>query len=163
MIIPSDYYMGRDTTNPDELTDEIRAHVAELLGRVNLLLSWAYADGVRPALDAKTRTHVASGWRPAAVNDATRNSAKGSKHLTGQAIDLRDQGTRDLARWCLRNESAMEEIGLWMEDPMWTPTWVHLQSVPPGSRRRVFVPSTSAPLAARLPEQYNGLPASGAA
>lgn len=158
MIIPADYYMGRDAAYPGELTDAIRTNVHELLGRINLLLSWAYRDGVRPALDAKTRTHVASGWRPAAVNDATANAAKASRHLTGEAIDLRDAGTRDLARWCLRNEDALIEIGLWMEDPQWThippgQPWVHLQIVPPGSRRRVYVPSSKPPPAPKLPEQ----------
>ena len=158
MLIPTDYWMGRDASHPGDLTDGIRSNAAELLGRVNLLLSWAYRDGVRPALDRATGTHVASGWRPPAVNDATPNAAAGSKHMTGEAIDLRDTGTRDLARWCLRNLDALEEIGLWMEDPQWThqppgQPWVHLQIVPPGSRRRVYVPSTKPPLAARLPEQ----------
>jgi len=153
MIIPTDYYMGRDAAHQAELTDAIRNNVAELLGRVNLLLAWALRDGVRPALDARTRCHVASGWRPAAVNDATANSAKQSRHLTGEAVDLRDSGTRDLARWCLKNIEALEEIGLYMEDPQWTPSWVHLQIVPPASRRRVYVPSTKPPLASKLPEQ----------
>lgn len=158
MIIPTDYYMGRDAAHPAELTDAIRNNVAELLGRVNLLLAWAYRDGVRPALDRVTGTHVASGWRPAAINDATANAAKASRHLTGEAIDLRDNGTRDLARWCLKHQDDLVEIGFWMEDPQWThippgQPWVHLQIVPPGSRRRVYVPSTKPPTAAKLPEQ----------
>lgn len=153
MLIPTDYWMGRDVTHAADLTDAIRANAAELLGRVNLLLTWAYADNVRPALDAKTCSHVASGWRPPAVNDATPNAAHGSKHTTGEAIDLRDNGTRDLARWCLKNLDALEEIGLWMEDPQWTPSWVHLQIQPPKSRNRVFIPSSAPPLVAKLPEQ----------
>ena len=153
MIIPLDYYMGRDETHAGELTDAIRDNVTELLGRVNLLLTWAYADNVRPALDATTHTHVASGWRPQGVNAATANAAANSRHLTGEATDLRDNGTRDLARWCLRNLEALQEIGLWMEDPQWTPTWVHLQIVPPGSHRRVYCPSSKPPLVAKLPEQ----------
>jgi hypothetical protein len=132
MIIPADYYMGRDAAYPGELTDAIRANVAELLGRVNLLLSWAYADNVRPALDRTTGTHVASGWRPAEINDATANAAAHSTHLTGEAIDLRDNGT------------------LWMERPQWTPSWVHLQTVPPKSHRRYYVPSSKPPLCAAL-------------
>lgn len=153
MLIPSDYFMGRDLAYPQRLTDEIRTNAAELLGRVNLLLTWALRDNVRPALDARTVSHVASGWRPPEINDATANAAKQSRHLTGEAIDLRDNGTRDLARWCLRNLDALEEIGLWMEDPQWTPTWLHLQIVPPSSRRRVYCPSSKPPLVARLPEQ----------
>ncbi len=153
MIIAADYWMGRDSAHAAELTDAIRNNAAELLGRVNLLLAWAYRDNVRPALDARTGTHIASGWRPPAINEATSNAAAKSKHLTGEAIDLRDNGTRDLARWCLRNIDALEEIGLWMEDPQWTPSWVHLQMVPPGSRRRIYCPSTKPPMVAKLPEQ----------
>lgn len=153
MILADDYWMDRDKIYGGELTDQIRDNVAELLGRVNLLLSWALADHVRPASDARTGTAVASGWRPAAINEATSNAAAKSRHLTGEAVDLRDNGTRDLARWCLKNIDALEEIGLWMEDPQWTPTWVHLQIVPPGSRRRVYCPSSKPPLVAKLPEQ----------
>lgn len=153
MIIPADYYMGRDSAYPADFTPEIEHNVIALLGPVNLLLAWAYKDGVRPALDPHSGTHIASGWRPRSVNEATRNAAKGSKHITGQAIDLRDTGTRDLARWCLKNIEDVAELGLYMEDPQWTPTWVHLQNVPPGSHRRVFVPSSAAPLIAKLPEQ----------
>lgn len=156
MIILADYWMGRDAQHPAALTERIEDNAELLLGRVNLLLSWAYADHIAPALDARSGTHVASGWRPPAINDATSNAAAASKHLTGEAIDLRDHGTRDLARWCLRNLDALEEIGLWMEDPQWTPNWVHLQIVPPGSRRRVYVPSSRPALAAKLPEQMAG-------
>lgn len=161
MITLDDYWMGRDQAHAADLTDAITEHATLLLGRVNLLLSWAVADHVQPALDARTGTHVASGWRPPGVNAATANAAAASRHLTGQAIDLRDHGTRDLARWCLRNLDALEEIGLWMEDPQWThqppgQPWVHLQIVPPGSRRRVYVPSSKPALAAKLPEQIDG-------
>ena len=156
MITLDDYWMGRAARYPHALTDAIKDNAALLMGRVNLLLSWAYAEHVMPALDAKTGTHIASGWRPPEINEATSNAAKASRHITGEAIDLRDNGTRDLARWCLKNLDALEEIGLWMEDPQWTPTWVHLQIVPPGSRRRVYCPSSKPPLAALLPEQLTG-------
>lgn len=155
MITRDDYWMGRDALYPAALTDKIVDNATELLGRVNLLLAWAYNDHVTPALDRRSGNHIASGWRPPAVNDATANAAHGSKHLTGEAIDLRDNGTRDLARWCLRELEALEEIGLWMEDPQWTPQWVHLQIAPPASRRRVYCPSSRPPLAAKLPEQID--------
>lgn len=156
MITLPDYWMGRDAQYPDAMTDAIIDNATLLLGRVNLLLSWAYAEHVTPALDARTGNHIASGWRPPAINEATSNAAAKSRHITGEAIDLRDNGTRDLARWCLRNLDALEEIGLWMEDPQWTPSWVHLQIQPPGSRRRVYCPSSKPPLAALLPEQLTG-------
>lgn len=92
---------------------------------------------------------VASGWRPAEVNNATCNAAKTSTHITGQALDTKDP-QRKFAKWCLANLQELEEIGLWMEDPRWTPTWVHLQTVPPKSGKRVYIPSTKPPLAPPL-------------
>lgn len=154
MILLDQYWMGRDEEYPDDLTDEVRDNAGLLLERVNRLLESAAAKDVNPAIDATTGTFVASGWRPRTVNDSTRNSGKNSRHIVGLAIDLRDTvPERPLARWCLRNLDLLEEIGLWMEDPQWTPTWVHLQAVPPGSGRRVYVPSTAPALAAALPEQ----------
>lgn len=157
MITLDDYFMGRDKRYLADLTEDVVDNAHELLGRVNLLLSWAYRDGVQPALDAATLGHVASGWRPKAVNDATSHAALKSRHITGEAIDLRDDpATRRLARWCLAHLDDLHEIGLWMEDPQWTPTWVHLQIVPPGSGRRVYVPSSRPAMAAKLPEQEDG-------
>ena len=153
MICDTDYYMGRDVLYPDELTDEIRANVKALVPRVNALLALMSANGVAPATDAHTRTAVASGWRPAAVNDATANAAASSRHLTGQAIDLRDTPERELCRWALANPDALVELGLWMEDPRWTPTWLHVQTVPPKSGHLVYVPSTKPPIVAALKEQ----------
>ena len=157
MITLSDYWMGRDATHGVELTDKVAANATLLLGRVNLLLAWAYRDGVQPGIDADTGTHVASGWRPAAVNAAVPHAASNSRHMTGEAIDLRDTPARALAIWCLANEDALDEIGLWMERPQWTPTWVHLQNVAPGSNRRYFIPSTSRPLVAALPGELEAV------
>jgi hypothetical protein len=146
MLAIADYWMGRDVPHASELSPAISDNAIELLGRVNLLLSWALPEGVGHG-------GVASGWRPRSINDATANAAMASKHLTGRAIDLRDDANRSLARWCLRNQDALAEVGLWMEDPQWTPAWIHLQSVPPGSGRRVYVPTTRPALIAKLPEQ----------
>ena len=149
-----DYWMGRDAKYPRDLSYEIIATAKVLLERVNALLQ-DFADDT--GLDVR---QVASGWRPRGVNDATANAAVGSTHLTGQGIDLRDTANRDLARWCLANLDTLEAIGLWMEDPQWTwhekaggAPWVHLQIRPPGSGRRVYVPSAKPPLAAKLREQ----------
>lgn len=154
MISLEQYWMDRDAEYSADLTEEVRRNAAQLLERVNRLLASAADEQVEPGIDARTGTPVASGWRPKSVNDSTANAGTKSRHTSGLAIDLRDYPPdRSLARWCLRNEDLLEEIGLWMEDPRWTPTWVHLQAVPPGSGRRVYVPSTAPALAAELPEQ----------
>lgn len=150
MITLADYWMGRDAAYSAELTDEIRENAIELLGRVNLLISFAHKDGVWPGIDAVTGTPTASGWRPRAINARV---AGGPLHPAAEAIDVRDTPDRGFARWCLRNIELLAEIGLWMEDPQWTPTWVHLQKRPPRSGRRVFIPRQTPPLVAKLPEQ----------
>lgn len=154
MISLEQYWMGREREHGAELTPDITGNAVVLLERVNQVLSRASEERVQPAVDKSTGTAVASGWRPKSVNDATANAGKTSKHVIGCAVDLRDAvPDRPLARWCLRNRKLLEEVGLWMEDPQWTPTWVHLQSIPPGSGNRVYIPSTAPALAAKLPEQ----------
>lgn len=150
--------MGRDAKYASELTPEIRHNAETLVGKVNNLIVSAEIDGVMPGIDQVTKTAVASGWRPHFVNDRTLNAAFGSKHLIGRAVDLQDSTDRRLAKWCLRNLDALKTFDLWMERPQWTggaDPWVHLQSVPPGSGKRCFIPSQSPPLAAALPGELD--------
>lgn len=153
MITLSNYFMGRDRTHEAQCTDEIRTNAARTVERVNRVLARAEDAGVFPGIDEVTGTAVASGWRPPAINSRTQNAATGSRHVRAKACDLQDTPERDLARWCLRNLDSLQEIGLWMEDPQWTPDWVHLQTEPPGSGRRVYRPSMAEALVAKLPEQ----------
>jgi len=153
MISEAQFFMGRDERYRDELSDEIQANARLTLERLNSALALAAAEGIVPGVDPDTGTAVSSGWRPAAVNGATPNAAPNSTHIGAKACDIRDTPERELARWCLRNQDKLAAIGLWMEDPRWTPSWVHLQIVPPRSGNRVFVPSDAPALAAALPEQ----------
>ena len=133
MITLRTYWMGRDSTHAEELTDEILANAHLTVAKCNELLERAGRSDI---------DQVASGWRPASVNDATANASRSSRHLTAQAVDLPD-ADRSLATWCVDNLDVLREIGLWMEDPRWTPTWVHLQIVPPRSGRTVYIPSSA--------------------
>ena len=128
VISVRDYLMGRDRDHGAELTDELMANASELVGKVNALLE-------RFGQERKVR----SGWRPAAVNAATPNSAPRSKHMTCEAIDL-DDPEGDLDDWALENPDALQEIGLWQEHPSATKSWAHFQCVPPKSGKRVFYP-----------------------
>lgn len=136
MITVEAYFMGRDLTHSEELTEEIMANAQRTVERVNDLLRRAN----RSDIDT-----VRSGWRPKAVNDSTANAATGSRHLTGHAVDLPDND-RTLATWIADNLDELEAVGLWAEDFRWTPTWVHVQTVPPRSGKLVYVPSSSKPL-----------------
>ena len=135
MIDLEAFFDGRDKTFRGELTDEIRRNAEDTVAKANRLLERAGFQHV---------CSVNSGWRPKRVNDATPNASPGSRHLTGLAVDLPDPD-RTLAAWCVRNLDVLAEIGLWMEDPRWTydengEHWVHVQTVPPRSSNRVFVP-----------------------
>jgi uncharacterized protein YcbK (DUF882 family) len=62
----------------------------------------------------------------------------GSKHLTGQAVDISDPDGK-LMLWVKANYGLMETFGLWMEEPD-NQKRVHFQSVPPKSGKRFFYP-----------------------
>lgn len=130
------YFMGRDATHAGELTPRIRANAALTVERVNdLLEAYSLATG-----DVRERV-VNSGWRPAAINNRVRGASARSRHLSGEACDL-DDDDGSLDAWCATSFGleALERVGLWLESPDATPGWCHLQTVPPGSGRRVFTP-----------------------
>jgi len=136
MIELQQYWMGRDRSYPKELTDDIRANAAETVKRSNSLIAvYQKATG-----DYRPRG-VNSGWRPSQVNAKTSGAAKKSRHMTGQAIDIAD-ASKSMKIWLMTpaGQQALVECELWMEHPDATPTWVHVQIVPPASGRRVFHP-----------------------
>ena len=65
--------------------------------------------------------------------------AMGSSHLYGCAVDIADTDGK-LKAWCVANKAKLVECGLWMENPVSTPTWTHLQSYAPKSMNRIFNP-----------------------
>ena len=151
------YFTGPDGTRRDqvyfaELTDEIQSNVEKLLPIVDKLLARMEAGGVKILTDVGTGSPIHSGWRPAEVNEHTSNAGAHSNHLKGLAVDLLDP-QRKLGTWAVNNLPALQELGLWMEDPRWCPTWLHVQCVPPASNHLVYVPSANPPLASLLPGQ----------
>ena len=135
MITLRTYWLGRDATHAEELTDDIQRNAVLTVAKCNELLARAGRSDINT---------VSSGWRPKGVNAATSNAAQSSRHLTAEAVDLGDID-RTLSSWCVDNLDVLKELGLWMEDPRWCPSWLHVQTVPPKSGKRVFIPS-SAPM-----------------
>lgn len=91
---------------------------------------------------------TSSGYRTPVGNKKAGGSAK-SAHLTCEAIDLIDP-QQELATFLLANKPLMEALGLYMEHPDYTPTWVHLQTR--AASRRVFIPYSSPPPQSKFPK-----------
>ena len=66
-------------------------------------------------------------------------TAMGSSHLYGAAVDISDP-KGELKAWITKNSQLLTYNGLWMEDPKYTKTWVHLQIYAPKSMNRFFIP-----------------------
>ena len=128
MITLKDYYMGRDVKYGKDLTVVVMQNAAHTVDLANELLTFFGSP-----------RGCNSGWRPKALQMEVNPRAPNSKHITAEAIDIEDKDG-NFKRWCVANELLLASLGLHMEDPGSTPTWVHIQTVPPKSGRVIFVP-----------------------
>lgn len=123
MISRDEVLMGREKEYP--LTPDLEKNLSRLLAALNLFRG-AYGKPM----------NVSSGYRPGKYNQAA-HGALNSSHVTCEACDFHDRD-RALTKWCLANLDKLEKFGLWMESPISTPTWVHLQIR--AVKNRVFIP-----------------------
>jgi hypothetical protein len=127
-MIPVDKYLGQHLAGHEmELTEDIKTNAAIICDKANQLIAAFGEDrGLR------------SGWRPAAINKSAGGATR-SKHMTGHAVDIEDNdGCLDA--FCRQNIGLLEQLELWLEDEVATPTWCHIQCVPPRSGHRFFIP-----------------------
>lgn len=123
MITRDEVLMGRDKQYP--LSSEQEDNLKILLERIN-----------------KVRTkraipmYPSSGYRPTAINNGVPGAAKLSTHTLCMAVDIKDP-TGELRKWVLENIQFLQDVGLWIEDFRWTPTWVHFQIRP--ASKRIFL------------------------
>ena len=143
MLTIQQYWNGREVNYAKDFTPQVARAGIETVSRINKLLQMCFDE------TGLVRNELSSGWRPKTVNDATSNAAKASNHITGDAGDVKDPD-RALAQWCVLNPDKLATCGLWMEDPRWTFSangnhWLHLQTLPPKSGKRIYIPSTAKP------------------
>lgn len=117
-----------DREKSPECVPGVRINAADLAERVSKLLG---------ALNV-TKCAVSSGFRTPGANKAA-NGAKQSAHMTGQAVDLEDKDG-SLGRALTANPGLLDQFDLYIENPYYTAGWVHLQSRPTLSGRRIFTP-----------------------
>lgn len=141
-------YAGPYLSSAD-FTLERRSAAIDLLAAANAVIALAGADGVVFAVNPSTGSLVAGagngGFRP----QSSRVGAPGSSHKQGAAVDVYDPERR-FASWCYYHQAQLEAAGIRaMEDPRWTPTWVHLDRKP--RLKFFFVPDSSQPKAGPVP------------
>lgn len=120
---------GRDKAHPNEYNKTIEMNLYKTIQAIDEFLK-----------DYTGTINVASGWRDQVSNKAA-GGAPSSKHCTGEAIDLADPNGK-IRQYVLDNLDKAQKIGLFFEHMAWTPTWVHMQIVPPKSGHRIYVPNT---------------------
>lgn len=141
MISAKEILMGRDQSDP--LNMEMIYNLFDLLPRVNLI-----------RFEYNQPLYVSSGYRPASINKSA-HGASNSSHLKCQAVDFKDLDG-SFAKWCLSHLHLLQKAGLYMEDPRWTPGWVHLMSRRPNSGKRVFIPYDPSKVPAKRPNFWDG-------
>lgn len=120
------YLMGR--AKLEDLTPEQVANLNTLIPKINELLS-----------RYKRKVPMNSGYRSKADQMRINPKAPKSKHCECAAIDLGDKD-HNFRYWVLMHLDYLIELGLYMEDPASTFNWVHLQCIPPKSKRVIFIP-----------------------
>lgn len=134
MISLEDYF-GAKPHSPDQAVA-----AQAMLARVNACVSDAYSGYAWP-IDPDTGTCI-SGSKGGAGDGGFRlpNSTTGaphSAHKTAHAVDVFDpDGFLDNKL----TDEILEQFDLYREAPGSTPSWCHLQSIPPGSGHRTFNP-----------------------
>jgi len=120
-----EYLKGRDVEYP--LTPELEENMSILLERISLVRE-QYGKPM----------NVSSGYRPGHHNIKAGGSAR-SAHITCEAIDILDID-RKFSKWIVDNKYLLQELDLYVEDPNYTNSWVHLQTRPTRSGNRIFIP-----------------------
>lgn len=127
-ITLNEFLKGRKPESP-----EIEANCNNTITLVNVFLESYTGDII-----------VNSGLRDPGSNRAA-GGAINSTHLTGQAIDLSDKDGK-IKDFVLANLQLAKDLGLWFEDFRWTNTWAHMQTKPPKSGKRIYIPNTNPPI-----------------
>lgn len=123
LITMTEFLMGR--SNLEDLPTELAHNAAQMVSVANGLL-----------MEFGEFRKVNSGYRRTSDNLAA-GGAKGSAHMTCQAVDLEDKDQR-LKNFC--TEEILDKFGLFMEHPDVTPSWLHIQIRETKSGNRVFRP-----------------------
>lgn len=115
----------------------VQSNLMDLLERVNKLRA-AYGKPMHVTSGLRTRADQIRIYAAKGITDQSKIPF-GSQHLKGTACDFADSDGA-LKAFVKANVPLLESIGLWCEALESTPTWLHVQTVPPKSGARFFKP-----------------------
>lgn len=124
-ITKEDILMSRDREYP--LDDTLLTNLDRLVRSVNKF-QLVYGKQIT----------VSSGYRPGKYNVAA-HGAPNSSHLTCEAVDFHDADGK-VKEFVKLNPYILVDCDLYQEDPSRTLQWIHVQTRPTKSGKRVFVP-----------------------
>lgn len=85
--------------------------------------------------------YVTSGFRTPQEEMRVDPAHPNSLHTMGAAVDIYDADPeRRLWNWCLEHIDLLIEVGVWLEDRLYSKSHVHFQVWPPASGKRIFIP-----------------------
>lgn len=131
------YLMGKSKFNT--LTPELQGNAKAMVQRIDAYLT--------DLLGKDYQVKVNDGYR--LPNDLPKNGSPTSWHYRCGAIDLDDDTQGSLWDLVSSKLDLLTKHNLYMEDPRWTPGWLHFQIYPPKSGKRIFIPSIKPPLCDR--------------
>lgn len=144
MITLDHYFRNKRTLYASEYQVSFEHDALLLLDLVNQVIEAAVMQGVQTYTN-ETGDLCRSGWRPPSYNARVPKASKNSLHMVCKAIDVEDP-QHGLSTFLFddynrnKNQSILVKVGVWCEHPNATPTWCHMQSLPPGSNNRFFFP-----------------------
>lgn len=119
----------------EDQSPEIQANLAVLLERVNKVRS-AWGKPMTPTSGLRTMEDHLRIYKAKGITDPAKIPMS-SRHLTGRAVDIADEGLV-LTAWLKAHPEVLEAAQLWCEEG--NKNWVHFQTVPPASGKRWFLP-----------------------
>jgi len=125
--------------NPNNypVTPEIAQNLEALLRALNVVRkAWGQPMTVTSGL--RSREHQIEVYRLKGITDLSKIPLQ-SAHLTGQAADILDLNG-SLGEWLKNNIEVLIECELYVEHLDFTRGWAHLQTRPPASHNRFFIP-----------------------
>ncbi len=122
-ITREDIVGGTEATKPLSVDEEVNLH--------NLLIA------VNALQDLWGSQFVINSGRRLAPVATPFGTATHSAHMVTAAVDIKDSAQL-ISKWLEVHTDILEQLGLYMEDPKFTPTWCHVQVRP--THNRIFKP-----------------------